>query len=201
MNKSNQSDMSARKIEIGDDVFRTGSEDDVVVRTIGKGDVFQTVGNINVGSYIAQISEAQPKEILKIAASQISLLTSYYDSVLSQATISFRWAIAAAGIGLIFFLGAIVFLLCDKSQNVATISVISGSIIEVISGINFYLYGKTTAQLANFHERLDRTQRFLLANSICETLDGDAKQKSLSELVTVISTFETRKHPSGANQL
>ncbi len=50
--------------------------------------------------------------------------------------------------------------------------------------------------MAEFQERLDRTQRFLLANSICEALEGDAKQKARSELVEVIA----RVTPINANQ-
>ena len=88
-----------------------------------------------------------------------------------------------------FFLGAVVLLITIQSQSIATISVIGGAIVEVIAGINFFLYGKTTTQLAHFHERLDRTQRFLLANSICETLGDETQQKSRSELVRIIATF------------
>jgi len=139
--------------------------------------------------YVDQLSEAEPGDIQVVAASQIRLLTSYYNAVLAQATMSFRWALIAAGVGLAFFLGAVVLLITVESQSIAMVSVIGGTIVEVISGINFLLYGKTTTQLAHFHERLDRTQRFLLANSICETMGDEAQQKSRSELVKVIATF------------
>ena len=139
--------------------------------------------------YLDQLSEAEPGEVQAVAASQIRLLTSYYSAVLAQATKSFQWALIAAGIGLVFFLGAVVLLITIQSQSIATISVIGGAIVEVIAGINFFLYGKTTTQLAHFHERLDRTQRFLLANSICETLGDETQQKSRSELVRIIATF------------
>jgi len=146
-------------------------------------------GEPHVISIINQLSETEPGDILKIAASQIKLLDSYYNAVLTQATMSFRWALIAAGIGLAFFLGAIAFLLNAQNQSIAAASIIGGEIVEVISGINFFLYGKTTTQLAYFHQRLDQTQRFLLANSICESLQGDAKQEARAELVTVIATL------------
>ena len=104
---------------------------------------------------------------------------------------SFRWAIIAAVVGLAFFLGAILFLLNSQNQSIATISIVGGTLVEVISGINFFLYGKTTTQLAYFHQKLDQTQRFLLANSICESLKGDEKEKSRSRLVTIIATTGT----------
>jgi Cyanobacterial TRADD-N associated 2-Transmembrane domain len=137
-------------------------------------------------SAVDRISKAQPGNIQEIAASQIELLTRYYDEVLGQARRSFRWALIAAGVGLGFFLAAVGFLLMHEFQGVANISLISGGVIEVISAINFYLYAKTSAQLAEFHTRLDRTQRFLLANSLCESLDGQFKQKARLELIRKI---------------
>src|SRR5215210_3256324 len=53
---------------------------------------------------INRLAEAEPGDILKVAATQIALLASYYTAVLDQAKMSFRWALIAAGIGLVFFL-------------------------------------------------------------------------------------------------
>lgn len=78
-------------------------------------------------------------------------------------------------------------------------SLISGSLIEVISGINFYLYGKTSVQLADFQTRLDVTQRFLLAKSICESLEGDYKQKARSELIQTIAGVNTARGAPGSS--
>ena len=136
---------------------------------------------------INRLAEAEPGDILKVAASQIALLASYYKAVLDQAKMSFRWALVAAGIGLMFFLGAVLFLLTRESEAIATVGVISGALVEVIAGINFYLYNKTTDQLADFHYRLEQTQRYLLANSICEALQGDTKQEARASLIQTIA--------------
>ena len=137
---------------------------------------------------VDRLSKAKPGDVQEIAASQIQLLNNYYDLALDQACRSFRWALVAAGIGLIFFVAAVSFLLFrQESQGLASLSLISGSLIEVISAINFYLYGKTSVQLAEFHSRLGLTQRFLLANSLCEGLDGDFKQQARLDLVKTIA--------------
>ena len=143
-------------------------------------------------SYVVQqpldkLSKADPTNVQEIASSQIELLVVYHNVVLDQARRSFRWALIAAGAGFSFFLVAVGLVLFQQSQNVAIISLISGSLIEVISAINFYLYSKTATQLADFQSRLDTTQRFLLANSVCEGLDGDFKQQSRAELVRAIA--------------
>ena len=152
----------------------------------------QNSGIITGATHIYQVplerlSKAKPADVQEIAASQIQLLSNYHEEVLSQAKQSFLWALIAAGIGLVFFLAGIAFILNRQAIEIAVISAIGGALIEFISAINFYLYRKTASQMADFEERLDRTQRFLIANSLCEGLEGDAKQQARSELIKIIA--------------
>ena len=157
------------------------------IRTLS--DARAAFGHTFVQRSLDSISKADPGNVQLIAASQIQLLVGYYNLVLDQARRSFRWAIIAAAVGLVFFVAAVSFLLISLLQAVAVISLISGTLVEVVSGINFYLYGKTSTQLADFQTKLDMTQRFLLANSVCEGLDGEFKQRSRAELIRVIAGF------------
>jgi hypothetical protein len=144
-----------------------------------------------VAEALTQLSTAKSGEIQRIAASQIRLLDSYYNAALAQAKASFRWALAIAVIGAFFFFGAAALLLGGEGNNeIATVGIVGGAIVEVVSGINFFLYGRTTAQLASFLQRLEQTQRFMLANSICESLGDEIKQKTRADLVKVIATLK-----------
>ncbi len=145
------------------------------------------VGKDVAYSALRRLAKVDTSKIQEVVASQVELLFVYHNLVLDQARRSFLWALIAAGVGLTFFLAAVGFLLLQQSQPLSVVSLISGALVEVISGINFYLYGKTSAQLADFQIRLDMTQRFMLANSICESLDGDAKNQARSELVKAIA--------------
>lgn len=93
------------------------------------------------------------------------------------------------GAGLLFFIAAVGFILSGVGveNNLPTISAISGAFIEVVSGLNFYLYGKALDKLDTFHVRLGQTQRFLLANSICMKLESKERQSSLAKLVDTIA--------------
>ena len=135
---------------------------------------------------ISSFSEADTSNIQSVAASQIKMLTSFYQLVLHQAGRSFFWALVAAVVGLGFFLLALGFLILRQSQDIAIASTISGTIIEIIAGLNFYLYGKTTTQLATFHSRLEATQSFLLANSMCEALGAEARDISRAVVIKEI---------------
>lgn len=135
----------------------------------------------------ARIAEAAPSDVQRIAATQIELLIAYYNEILSQAKKSFNWALIAAGVGLIFFIFSVVVLIAIQNVDISIISALCGLIIEFISAINFYLYNRATLQMAIYQERLDRTQRFLLANSLCEGLEGETKLKSRSNLIDIIA--------------
>jgi hypothetical protein len=136
---------------------------------------------------IERISAADPSDVQRIAGSQLELLAGYHEIVLAQSRRSFFWALIGAGIGLLFFLAAVVFALLTSSTAGALIPLLSGAIVEVIAGIVFFLYGKAAIQLSSFHGRLETLQRYMLANSICESLDGEERTKARAALIQEIS--------------
>ncbi len=129
------------------------------------------------------VASLDPAKIQEVAATQVVISEMYYKNDLQHAQRLFRWALIAAGTGLIFFLVAVALLLFRESVNGALISLVSGGVLEALAVLNFCLYGRVFTQLREFHERLDRTQQYLLANSICENLKGDVKQATQIELV------------------
>jgi hypothetical protein len=120
-----------------------------------------------------------------VGASVLMRSDQYYESVLHQAQRSFHWALFAAIIGLLFFLAAVAFLLLRQPQNISFVSLISGALVEAISALNFYLYGRASQQLINFHQPLERTQRFILANNICDMLH-DSKEEIRAKLILTL---------------
>jgi arsenate reductase-like glutaredoxin family protein len=138
---------------------------------------------------VQAISEATPGDIQVIASAQIEILDSYHREVLQQAKNSFLWALLSSIAGFSLFLVAVFFPLQKQPKERAIIPLVGGAFVEVIAGVNFYLYGRTTTQLSSFHRRLDRTQRFLLANSMCESIEGELKQTTRAELVKTVSAF------------
>jgi hypothetical protein len=141
-----------------------------------------------VSQVLGRLSATPPSNIQDIAASQTALLINYYNLGLDQARRSFNWALTAAVVGFVFFSLSLFFAIDTDFQNASIISLISGALLEIISGINFYLYGKSTSQLAGFQDYLDRTQNILLANSICESLPSTYKNKTRAELVKIVAS-------------
>jgi Trypsin-like peptidase domain len=141
-----------------------------------------------VNSVIDGVATVDSSNTQQVAALELALSKAYYERVLAQARSSFISALVSAGVGLMFFLAAISVSLVTGKLNAALISTVSGAIIEVISGLNFWLYSQTSAQLDAFHLRIERMQRFLLANSVTTSVqDPDQKDKVISELVDTIA--------------
>nr|CAA6828937.1 MAG: Unknown protein [uncultured Thiotrichaceae bacterium] len=143
------------------------------------------------GVALKQFNDAKDEkdEVKSIASSQISLLSKFYDLSLDQAGRSFRWALIASVVGLLFFMAAIVFqVLGQEGSNLPMITLIGGALIEFIAGINFYLYGKTLSQLTLFQGRLEVTQRFLLANSLCNKLGDDHRDDTRAALIAQLAS-------------
>src|SRR5262249_20371616 len=68
------------------------------------------------------------------------------------------------------------------------VGVVAGGLMQFISGINFYLYFRAGRQFASFHVCLERTNRFLLANTLCEKLADPVRDEVRRELVHIIAT-------------
>jgi phosphoribosylformylglycinamidine (FGAM) synthase PurS component len=131
---------------------------------------------------LASVALDDPQEVLSASS---NILNSYYTVALAQSARSFVWALVGAGVGLLFFMAAVTFLLMKGSAEAAIVSAIGGAIVEVVSGLLFYLYGKTTDQAASHRSSLEKMQRYLLANSIIESLTTDEeKDESRTKLVS-----------------
>ncbi len=141
-----------------------------------------TSGAVALGA----VARADPGNIQEVAASQLLLTNNYYRSVLRQARQSFIAAVIAAGAGLGFFASAVAVLLATGALDAAIIAALGGVIVEVISGLNFWLYSHAASQLDAFHLRLERTQHFLLANSVCESLSAPERDRVRAMLVQQI---------------
>jgi hypothetical protein len=111
----------------------------------------------------------------------------YYSDVLNQAEQSFRFALIAELIGVIFFISAVAFKMVGGQDVKFSVGLVAGTLVQVISGTCFYLYAKASSQFSTFHICLDRSNRFVLANPLCEKLDNPAKDETRAHLVHIIS--------------
>lgn len=131
-----------------------------------------------------KMAEIDPKDIQKTAALLVTTSLGYYADIQKHAQQSFRWALGFAAVGTLFIIGCSTFFMLKK-DNLANVGLIGGALIQFIAAINFYLYRQTSKQFAGFHICLERMDRYLLANSFCETLSGekDECRKKMIEIM------------------
>ena len=111
----------------------------------------------------------------------------------SQSRQSFFLACIVGLIGLALIIAAVLIGLFTDKVIVSAISGASGISFEVLAGFILQLYKQASVQLATFHQSIDDMHRFLVANSICESLE-EKKEDTRSALVLDIARF-SRSQP------
>jgi hypothetical protein len=134
-----------------------------------------------------RLAHAKPSDIQEIAALLQEMILRYYSDVRAQAQQSFWAALCVALAGIAFFVWAIWHQMASPSGDQLTLKLVAGALIQVISGTMFVLYGRATRQFGSFHVCLERTNRFLLANTICEALDPSVRDEVRKQLILEIA--------------
>jgi hypothetical protein len=135
-----------------------------------------------------QIANAGPGNTNQITSLFLQMSLTYYSDVRKQALQSFWSALAAAGVGMLFFLYATQAMTHVGKVDSSTIGIVAGGLAQFISAVNFYLYFKAARQFASFHICLERTDRFLIANTICEQLQPPLRDEARQALVKLVAT-------------
>jgi hypothetical protein len=135
-----------------------------------------------------EIANADPGDTNRIGALLQQMILTYYGDVRKQTVQAFWSALAAATIGMLFFLYAIAHTMTVGGTDTSRIGFLAGALSQFISAVNFYLYFKASRQFASFHVCLERTNRFLLANAMCEKLEQPGRDQSRRELVQIIAS-------------
>jgi len=159
----------------------------------------QKAGVETIAAGSDQLHNADVDKPEEMAAATNQQLLGYYINGLKQSSSSFRAALAVATAGVVFFILAIAFLVLTEAPDIGIVSAIGGAIVEVIAGLMFYLYSKTTAQLDAYRISMEQTQRFLLANSIALSLK-DMKEEQLKTVATLVNTISQWGRPSSRSR-
>jgi hypothetical protein len=129
------------------------------------------------------IASADPGDTHAIATVLEKMIVFYYDDVRRQAMLSFWSALVAGTAGVLVLLYTITHTMSTGVTDKSIIGLVAGVMAQFISGVSFYLYFKVARQFASFHICLERTNRYLLANTIAESLGGAAKELAKQKLV------------------
>jgi hypothetical protein len=127
-----------------------------------------------------------PDDIQQIGSLFLQIIIHYYKDVRRQAALAFIVAfvfeIAAVG----FFVFSANAAMRGGTITTAALSAVSGLLIQIMTGVVFYLYSQSARQFGAFHICLERTNCFLLAHSMTEHLPEAERVAKQAEIITVI---------------
>ena len=125
--------------------------------------------------------------VLELMLKNVRELREYYVISKQQARKSFSAALFICFFGIfIYVLGIISFMVFDK--DISVISIIGGTVVEVIAGLFFWLYREATKQLSIYHQRLGSTEKYLTVIQIIREMPEDKRVEAFQNLTMAILT-------------
>ena len=133
------------------------------------------------------IENNENDNVLELMLKNVKELREYYVISKQQARKSFSAALFICFFGIfIYVLGIISVMILNK--DVSIISIIGGTVVEVIAGLFFWLYREATKQLSIYHQRLGCTEKYLTVIQIIRELPEDKKVEAFQGLTMAILT-------------
>ena len=124
-------------------------------------------------------------DVIDLMKNNVAELREYYVISKQQARKSFTAALLICILGFILFaLGILTSYF--GNENVVTFTTISGSIVELISGLFFFMYKNSLNQLNIYHERLGTTEKYLIAMQLIDKMSEEKKDSNYRFLMEVI---------------
>lgn len=112
------------------------------------------------------------RDVIDLMLKNVRELREYYIISKRQATNAFSASLMVCFLGFsIYIAGLAVFVIYGKNPLVMT--TVSGTIVEVISGLFFWLYRHTLTQLNIYHKRLGMTEKYLTAIRLVDKMEDD----------------------------
>jgi hypothetical protein len=123
-------------------------------------------------------------DISNVVRLGLNHITEYYAINKSQARNSFTASMVAVIIGLAALVSGIVFY--RNYTTVATLSAVSGVLLQFIGGAYFYLYNRSLQQLNFFYETLVRLQDTMLAIQQVDLLGETGREKAREAIIRAL---------------
>ena len=137
-----------------------------------------------------EISEAVKKEenqdIRTLMFENLKELKEFYVICKQQIRKSFSAAMFSCFAGFVLFVLAVIIFLLGGNNSASLMAVLSGAIVEIVSGLYFWMYRETSKQLGKYHKRLEATEKYLIALQIIEMLPEENRNEQYGKLIDYI---------------
>lgn len=137
-------------------------------------------------------------DVIDLMLKNVRELREYYIISKRQATNAFSASLIVCFLGFIVYIaGIVVFVI--SGENTLLLTTISGTIVEVISGLFFWLYRHAIKQLNIYHQRLGTTEKYLTAIRLVDKM-GQEKHDDMYRHIIECVLIDNRMQSKGGNE-
>lgn len=146
-------------------------------------EISEAVKNLDV---LAEKSKEENQDIRVLMFENLKELKEFYVICKQQIRKSFSAAMFSCFAGFVLFVLAVIIFLLGGNNSASLTAGLSGAIVEIVSGLYFWLYRETSKQLGKYHKRLEATEKYLIALQIIEMLPEENRNEQYGKLIDYI---------------
>lgn len=128
-------------------------------------------------------SDENERNVILLMYKNNKEITEYFRITKKQEKISYNISICCSIFGFIMLVVAIIGVLYSARIEITAITVASGALTEVVSGIVLWIHGKSASQLNHYYESLHENEKFLSAINLADKLDDTEKKEMYMEII------------------
>lgn len=110
-------------------------------------------------------------------------IRAYFRITKQQEIASYIISIICAVLGVVILIYSVYAVFKNINIEVAAISVISGTITEIVSGIVLWIHNKSAMQLNYYYDALHENEKFLSAINLADKLEKKEKEQMYMEII------------------
>lgn len=146
-------------------------------------EISEAVKNLDV---LAEKSKEENQDIRALMFENLKELKEFYVICKQQIRKSFSAAMFSCFAGFVLFVLAVIIFLLGGNNSASLTAGLSGAIVEIVSGLYFWMYRETSKQLGKYHKRLEATEKYLIALQIIEMLPEENRNEQYGKLIDYI---------------
>ena len=146
-------------------------------------EISEAVKNLDV---LAEKSKEENQDIRALMFENLKELKEFYVICKQQIRKSFSAAMFSCFAGFVLFVLAVIIFLLGGNNSASLTAGLSGAIVEIVSGLYFWLYRETSKQLGKYPKRLEATEKYLIALQIIEMLPEENRNEQYGKLIDYI---------------
>lgn len=154
-------------------------------------EISEAVKNLDV---LAEKSKEENQDIRALMFENLKELKEFYVICKQQIRKSFSAAMFSCFAGFVLFVLAVIIFLLGGNNSASLTAGLSGAIVEIVSGLYFWMYRETSKQLGKYHKRLEATEKYLIALQIIEMLPEENRNEQYGKLIDYIFENVNKKY-------